>query len=83
MFLLDLAARQRKRRLPDEQLTLSMSRYDIANYLGLAAETVSRIISKFERAGLIEVDNRHLHLTDYQALKNILFACEVCSAVSI
>lgn len=80
IFLQDLASRQHNRGLPKEHLHLSMSRNDIANYLGLASATVSRIISKFEREGFLQVDNKHLQLTNYQALINTAHACASCSA---
>jgi CRP/FNR family transcriptional regulator len=35
-----------------------MSRGDIANYLRLAAETVSRVLRRFQDHGLIRVDAR-------------------------
>ncbi len=35
-----------------------MSRGDIANYLHLAAETVSRVLRRFQDQGLIRVDGR-------------------------
>jgi CRP/FNR family transcriptional regulator len=37
-----------------------MSRGDIANYLRLAAETVSRVLRRFQDQGLIHVEAREL-----------------------
>lgn len=48
-FLLGLARRARA----DEPVDLPMSRLDIADHLGLTVETVSRIISRLRRQGLI------------------------------
>ena len=39
-----------------------MSRGDIANYLRLAAETVSRVLSRFRSQQLIEIEGRELEL---------------------
>jgi CRP/FNR family transcriptional regulator len=39
-----------------------MSRGDIANYLRLAAETVSRVLRRFQDQGLIAVDGREITL---------------------
>ena len=41
----------------DELITLAMTRLDIADYLCLTVETVSRTFSKLERDGLIERPN--------------------------
>jgi CRP/FNR family transcriptional regulator, nitrogen fixation regulation protein len=41
------------------RVVLSMSRYDIGDYLGLAAETVSRTLSELEQAGAIRFEGRH------------------------
>ena len=53
-FLIDLAARQ-----GTTCLHLPMSRQDIADFLGLTIETVSRLFTRFKRAGLIDLPDRH------------------------
>lgn len=53
-FILDLAKRQ-----AGTDLRLVMSRQDIADYLGLTIETVSRLFTRFKRAGLIGLPDRH------------------------
>jgi len=45
-----------------------MSRGDIANYLHLAAETVSRVLRRFQDQGLIQVDGRELTVARPDAL---------------
>jgi CRP/FNR family transcriptional regulator len=40
-----------------------MSRSDIGNYLGLAEETVCRVITRFEEDGLISTQRRLVRLT--------------------
>jgi CRP/FNR family nitrogen fixation transcriptional regulator len=50
-FLLELAARLRA----DRELDLPMSRQDMADYLGLTIETVSRTLTQLQSEGLIEV----------------------------
>ena len=51
---------------------LAMTRQDIADYLGLTIETVSRSLSQFERDGLIALDNaRQVRLTNIAALQGL------------
>jgi CRP-like cAMP-binding protein len=54
-FLLEMFER------PDRTsaLDLPMSRNDIADYLGLAIETVCRVLSSFKREGVIAIANPH------------------------
>ena len=50
-FLVDVADRQ----ATDNLVKLTMSRQDIADYLGLTIETVSRTLTQLERRGALEV----------------------------
>ena len=59
-FLLSLAAdREDARSGRRMMLHLAMSRQDMADYLGLTIETVSRTLSRFRRLGLIDLAGRH------------------------
>lgn len=57
-FLHNLLARLRARGHTSSELLLCMSRRDIANHLGLAPETISRLLKKFQQKGVIDIDNR-------------------------
>ena len=70
-FLMSLSSRLKVRGLSETQLTLAMSRRDLANYLRLATETVSRVFSRFEQDGLIAVDRRDVTLRDPERLANL------------
>ena len=49
-----------------------MPRQDIANYLGMAVETVSRLFANFQNEKIIEVDRRHITILDMARLKAIV-----------
>ncbi len=52
-----------------DELWLPMSRIDIADYLGLTLETVSRSISRLKKDGLINVTHAHyITINDHEAL---------------
>jgi predicted ArsR family transcriptional regulator len=55
-FLIDMAERLSHK---EDVIVLPMSRQDIADYLGLTIETVSRILWNLERRGAIEISDRH------------------------
>ena len=65
---LSLAARQQRRGLSARRFRLPMSRYDIANYLGLAVETVSRIFTRFQQQKTLWVDGREVEILDRETL---------------
>jgi len=66
-FLLDLAERGRG---PVGTVDLPMSRYDIADYLGLTAETVSRVLTNLRKSRIIGDQGCHrLRILDQDALQ--------------
>lgn len=59
-FLLDYSDRLQRLGFAADEFKLSMSRYNIASYLGAAPETVSRKFSQLQRAGLLDVNGKHI-----------------------
>jgi CRP/FNR family nitrogen fixation transcriptional regulator len=63
-FLLELLGSKQA-----ETMELPMARHDIADYLGLTIETVSRTMAQFEREGLLElITARHIRVLDRRGL---------------
>lgn len=77
-FLLDLSIGFSERNLSGSEFMLSMTRTDIANYLGMAIETVSRVFASFQERQIIEVQLRYLSILDFVAL-NRSISIDVCS----
>ncbi len=57
------------------EIKLTMSRQDLGDYLGLALETVSRVFSRFDEEGIINVQGRHVHLRDLERLRAAAGSC--------
>lgn len=71
-FLLSLSKRQDAMGFPASPVALPMSRADIADYLGLTTETVSRTFSNLKRAQTIHLEaGGHVALPDLEALESI------------
>lgn len=68
-FLLNMSENLKRRHLISDKLHLSMSREEIGEYLGLAAETVSRLFKRLEEDKVIEVNHRDITILDRHALK--------------
>ncbi len=58
---------------------LRMSREEIGNYLGLTIESISRLLSKFKKEGLLRVSNREIELLDPVRLKAITAGTHSCN----
>ncbi|WP_192035274.1 fumarate/nitrate reduction transcriptional regulator Fnr [Halomonas sp. YLGW01] len=67
-FLVNLSSRFRRRGYSPYSFRLSMSRADIGNYLGLAVETVSRILGRFQQQQLVAVSGREVNILDLEIL---------------
>ncbi len=70
-LLLSLAARFQRRGYSASEFSLSMSRQDIGCYLGLAVETVSRTLTRFQDSGILQVNRRQVSIVDKDSLQKI------------
>lgn len=70
-LLLSLSSRFQRRRMSGIRFSLPMARNDIANFLGLAVETVSRVFTRFQNQGVISAKGREVELLDLEALQLI------------
>ena len=68
-FLVALSRRYAARGFSATRFHLTMSRTDIANYLRLAPETVSRVLRRFQDEGLVLVERRELEVRDAERLQ--------------
>jgi CRP/FNR family transcriptional regulator len=70
-FLVDVAGRTAGLGFSDRHFILRMSRADMANFLALKHETVSRALSHLQELGCIAVQRREVRVLDMPALKNL------------
>lgn len=76
LFLHGLSERLRAIGRDPLRMRLPMSRIDIANYLGLALETVSRGFTRLEEDGYIHVRGRQVELLETEALARLAHGLE-------
>jgi len=67
-YLIGLSKRYASRHYSATEFHLSMSRGDIGNYLGIAEETVCRIMGRFREENLITTHRRQIRLNDISRL---------------
>jgi CRP/FNR family transcriptional regulator len=73
-FLLNLSRRFTARGYSACDFHLRMTREELGSYLGLKLETVSRLFSRFQEDGLIEVQQKHVRIVDTAGLQRLLAA---------
>ncbi len=71
-FLLSLSRRHQKLGFSATRFVLRMTREEIGSYLGLTLETVSRILSRFQRDGLVAVQQRDIEITKADNLREMV-----------
>jgi CRP/FNR family transcriptional regulator len=81
VFLVNLAARYAARGYSGTSFQLRMPREDIANYLGLTIESISRLLARFKKQGWIKVERRQVELLDPPTLKALAAGTTQCSAM--
>ena len=74
-FLLGLSERLTQRGYAASEFNLSMSRGDIANLLGMAVETISRLLTHFQESGLLKVERKHISILNLPELKQLATHC--------
>lgn len=67
-FLLEFSERFGRLGYSRSQFLLRMTRQEIGSYLGLKLETVSRMLSRFQHEGLIQIQGRSIVLLDFPTL---------------
>ncbi len=70
-FLLSLSKRFKQCGYSETEFNLPMSREEIANYLGLAPETISRLLTHLYAEGILSINRRHIILNDLEQLQTI------------
>jgi CRP/FNR family transcriptional regulator, anaerobic regulatory protein len=70
-FLVNISGHFKRIGQPENVIELTMTRQDIANYLGLAIETVSRTLRRFQDSGMLVVTRRKIQIFDFDCLRSI------------
>ena len=71
-FLLSLSKRHQRLGFSATHFVLRMTREEMGNYLGLTIETVSRLMSRFQREGLVALRQRDIEIKDSVRLREIV-----------
>ncbi len=70
-FLMSFSIRFGERGFSDAEFNLSMPRHDLANYLGVAVETVSRLFSRLQDERILVVERRKVRILDKSKLAQL------------
>jgi len=70
-FLTNLSQRFRDRGYSPAQFNLRMTREEIGCHLGMKLETVSRMFSKLQRRGLIDMRGKQVRIVDIEGLERV------------
>jgi CRP/FNR family transcriptional regulator, anaerobic regulatory protein len=77
-FLVNLSSRYAARGYSSTAFQLRMSREEIGNYLGLTIESISRLLSRFKKLGVLQVSNREIVILEPSRLKAMAAGTEKC-----
>jgi len=70
-FLLNIIERNESYTGSTDIIELAINRNDIANFLGLRRETLSRVFSKFQKEQLIQVEGKKITLIEHENLNKL------------
>jgi CRP/FNR family transcriptional regulator len=77
-FMANLSSRYAARGYSSTSFQLRMSREEIGNYLGLTIESISRLLSRFKKLGVLQVSNREIVIVEPARLKAMAAGTEKC-----
>ncbi|WP_026374933.1 fumarate/nitrate reduction transcriptional regulator Fnr [Aestuariibacter salexigens] len=67
-FIAHLSGRFAERGFSSKQFNLTMTRNEIGNYLGLTVETISRLLTRFQKEALLNVEGKLITILDLDKL---------------
>jgi CRP/FNR family transcriptional regulator len=70
-FLLNISRRLQVRSYSATEFNLRMTREEMGSYLGMKLETVSRMLSKFQKEKLIDVRGKLIRILDIDSLRRL------------
>lgn len=76
-FISNLSNRFEERGFSSKQFNLTMTRNEIGNYLGLTVETISRLLTRFQKEGIIAVDGKLISILDFELLDQKLHRLDI------
>jgi len=77
VFLVNTGARYAARGYSANNFQLRMMREEIGNYLGLTIESISRLLSRFKKRGLLKVSNREIEILNPMILRAMAAGTEL------
>ena len=66
-----VSERNAKRGYSSAEFNLRMKREDMGSYLGTTLEKVSRILSTFQKRGLIDTQGKFISIIDIEGLRQV------------
>ena len=70
-FINNLSVRYSARGFSPREFRLSMTRGDVGNYLGLTVETISRLLGRFQKSGMIAVKGKYITILNEEQLAEL------------
>jgi CRP/FNR family transcriptional regulator len=70
-YLLRLSCYYKTRGYSCTQFNLPMARHDLANFLGMAPETLSRMFARLEKQNILSIKKREVTIQDIEALTEL------------
>lgn len=70
-LLLNIFYRLDERHLNKDPIIMPMSQLDISNFLGMAHETVNRVLKKLDTENIIKIHNKKIYIKNIEQLKTL------------